>query len=111
MTIQEFQKLTGIQPEQAYFDMVIHPAYMAAGDDVTKEQFCKRWMKDGSLNEMIQSLIRRRNHDAEVKDARIAQLERSLEYHKDREKEIIAMAKETEAKLSDVVKTAELYLL
>ena len=38
MTIQEFEKLTGIRPNAIYFEKVIHPEYMAAGDDVDKRR-------------------------------------------------------------------------
>lgn len=53
MTIQEFEKLTGIRPNAIYFENVIHPEYMAAGDDVDKETFCKRWKRNGGLYRMF----------------------------------------------------------
>ena len=53
MTIQEFEKLTGIRPNATYFESVIHPEYMAAGDDIDKETFCKRWKRNGGLYRMF----------------------------------------------------------
>lgn len=42
MTQLEFQKRTGLKLESAAFEQV-HDIYMACGDGVSKDEFCKLW--------------------------------------------------------------------
>ena len=52
MTKQEFEQLTGKKIEDELFSQV-HTAYMAAGDEVSKEKFCSMWKNAEGLKELV----------------------------------------------------------
>ena len=54
MTLQEFTKLTGLNPTEDYYHTVIEPEYNAS--DLEKDAWCKQWKKNGGIQKAYDAL-------------------------------------------------------